>query len=145
MENDTKTTDITEDEDMTLREIIFSHKMALLLCLGLALTGCGRKWEQLWGQDTRPETRYIAMTPDQIEFGIGSLNPAQWADRRFRDARYLSVWACTDANVCTSIPEDRPDGDDMVVYVITEGSIISVYNVKSVYTAATKIRVQVVL
>jgi hypothetical protein len=111
----------------------------------MAFCGCGRKWEQLWGQDTRQEVKYIPLTPDAIEFPVGSLNPVQSADKRFKDARYLSVWGCTDANVCAEIPEDRPEGDALTVYVVTDGSILSVYNVKSTYPAVTKIRVKVVL
>lgn len=139
-------------QDHQPKPIHFKQKWAvLLICVGLLTTGCGRKWEQLWGQDTRPETRYIPLTPDVIDIAIGSVEPVQWADRRFRDARYLSVWACNDNNMCLSIPEDRPDGDAMTVYVvngyegIAGGCLLVVYNVHALYPAATKVRVQLVM
>jgi len=125
-------------------------KIMLLLVVCCTMCGCGRKWEQLWGQDTRPHNVYIPLTPDQIEITIGSLNPVQWADGRFKRARYMSVWACTADDACVAIPEDKPDGqDEIVVYVCTGGegfeSVISVYNVQTAYPNATKIRVEVVL
>lgn len=117
----------------------------LLLVALVLLTGCGRKWEQLWGQDTKPEIRYIPMSPDQIEVPVGALNPVQYASpTRIQNSRYLSVWACTSDNTCVSIPEDRPEGDEMTVYVVTEGYILSVYNVQTTYPTVTKLKIQTV-
>ena len=124
---------------------------SLFIVALLLLTGCGRSWERFWGQDTRPEIRYIPLTPDSIDIPIGTIEPVQWADRRFRDARYLSVWACNANNACLEIPEDRPAGDEMTVYVvngysgIADGCLLCVYNVRALYPSATKIRVQFVL
>jgi len=135
-----------QQDDDTLCELIFRWKgLAILLCAGMLLSGCGRQWEHFWGQDTRPETRYIPLTPDFIEIGIGSLNPVQWADRRFKDARYRSVWACNAQDVCAQMPilGQDPSGPDC--YVLLEGSLLSVYNVQQVYPLAVKIKVQVVL
>jgi hypothetical protein len=150
MKNETNQQDVKEDDDMTLMEIIFRNKMVLLLCFGLFLSGCGRKWERFWGQDTRQPIQYITLTPDMVEFPVGSLNPTEWADMRFKQAKFMSVWACMDNNECIAIPEDCPSVEnEMVVYVVKHSgsfeSIISIYNVKSVYPGVTKIRVQVVL
>lgn len=121
------------------------NRLSLLLILPLFLCACGRKWERFWGQDTRPETRYIPLVPGQIILPIGTLNPVQWADTRFRDAKYLGVWACTDTDICTSIPQDTDNGIAQAVYIVTERAVISVYNVKDVYPLATKIKIEFVL
>jgi len=124
----------------------FQPRLIFILLSGLAVAGCGRSWERFWGQDTRPETRYIPYTTnaDSVDIAIGPLNPTQWADRRFREARTLSVWACTATNECVSVPRDGTGSEEMAVYVLTEGSLISVYNVAAVYPWATKIKVQMV-
>lgn len=125
-------------------------KLIVLVVIASVLCGCGRKWEQLWGQDTKPEIKYIPMTPGVIDIAI-TQNPVQWADARFKNARYLSVWACNDSDMCIAIPEDRPDGDDFTVYVVNGyegmagGQLLVVYNVQALYPGATKIRVQYVL
>jgi hypothetical protein len=139
------------EDSETLLEILFKCQfMVLAVCASLMLCGCGRNWERFWGQDTKPEIKYIPMRPDFVEFGITSVSPAQWADKRFRDAKYLNVWACSDDNYCLAIPEDRPAGDSLLVYVIKGGDMaggcmLFVYNVKAIYPNATKIRVQFVL
>lgn len=135
-----------EDEDETLCEMIFKHKwMVLLLCAGMLTAGCGRKWEQFWGQDTRPEIRYIPMTPNQTEIPIGVMNPTVWPlSTAIRNAKWFDVWACTDTDQCIEIPEDRPEGDEMAVYVVTS-NYLEVYNVKAVYPTVTKLKVQWVI
>lgn len=132
-------------DEPTLLEIIFSNKTVLVLCAALALAGCGRQWEHLWGQDTKPETKYIPMNPGCVDFPIGSLNPVQWADRRFQDARFKSVWACTAADVCAQMPILGQDPSSPDCYVTSNGALISAYNVQLVYPAAVKIRVQIVM
>ena len=125
-------------------------RLLVLAAVCTMLCACGRKWERFWGQDTKPEIKYIPMTPGVIDIPI-TQNPVQWADKRFKDARYISVWACNDNDMCIEIPEDRPEGDAMTVYVvngyegIAGGCLLVVYNVDLLYPSATKIRVQYVL
>lgn len=135
-----------EDDDLTLCEMIYRHKwMVVILCFGVLLGGCGRKWEQFWGQDTRPEVRYIPMTANQVEIPIGVINPVTYPlTQAMRNSKWLDVWACTPTDTCVEIPEDRPEGDEMTVYVTT-GDFLQVYNSTVTYPSATKIRVQFVV
>lgn len=124
------------------------RKIMLLLLMCLAVTGCGRKWEQLWGQDTRPETRYIPLTPDVVKLALSS-DMVQWADKRFQTARYLEVNACDTSNFCVSVTED--DGDAMCFYTLGYGPgagspwLLTVYNAKRSYPWGTEIRVKLVM
>ena len=129
-------------------------KLVLMLVVGMSISGCGRKWEQLWGQDTRPETRYIPLTPDQFEMSIGSVNPFQWGDGRFRKARYLNVWACTSNNMCVGLPKEIDNNGDLIVdgfaaYVLDyNSSIITIWNLNLVRIggiAPSKVRFQLVM
>ena len=119
-------------------------KLLMLVAVCVMLCACGRKWEQLWGQDTKPETKYIPMTADTFDIGVGTLNPVEWMDRRIRDARWLSVWACADDNLCVAIPEAHDDLESIAVYTRQDRSYIAVYNVQTSYPGATKIRIQYV-
>lgn len=124
-------------------------KAALALLLALSLTGCGRQWEHFWGQDTKPETRYIPMTPDQFEMQIGPVQPFQWADTRFTRARYLNVWACLSTNVCVDLPKESDDQLAFAVYVLDYNTaIITIFNLDKIRiggVAPSKVRFQVVL
>ena len=124
-------------------------KAALALLLILSLAGCGRQWEHFWGQDTRPETRYIPLTPDQFERPLGPVYPFQWADARFTKARYLNVFACRSDNVCVDLPKESEDELDFAVWILDYGTaILTVYNAEKLRiggVAPSKIRFQVVL
>lgn len=124
-------------------------KILTIAVLAILLTGCGRKWEQLWGQDTRPETRYIPLTPDQFEMTIGPMEPFQWGDGRFKKARYLNVWACRSDNVCVALPHAADDEMSMVFYVLDYNlSIITITGLKTIRIGGvqpSKVRFQLVM
>jgi hypothetical protein len=123
-------------------------KTATFILLAMLLSGCGRQWEHLWGQDTRPETRYIPLTPDQFEMPLGPVYPFQWADSRFARARYISVFACRADDVCVDLPKESADGLDFAVWVLDYGTrILTVFNAEKLKiggAAPSKIRFQVV-
>lgn len=78
--------------------------VAALLAAAVLLTGCGRRWEQLWGQDTRREPRYIELVPYQLWDDVRGRNVVQLLDSRFLLARYLSVKVCDSDKVCVALP-----------------------------------------
>lgn len=120
-------------------------QVVLVGLLGLMMVGCGKKWEHFWGQDTEPEVEYIPMQPNLIEFGVRSVSPSQWADTRFRDARFLSVWACEVTDKCYQLPVFNDDPAKPDCYVVNRGYMIDVYNVNVTFPNVTKIRAQVVM
>lgn len=129
-------------------------KVALLLALVTLSTGCGRKWEQLWGQDTKPEKEWIPLVPNMMESEIIS-------DRffvrhsYFAKARYLTVYACDAVDVCLPLPQcteeplvkqatylvDKSTTDDEY----TMPGLISFFNLKTKLPWAIKVRIEYVL
>lgn len=72
------------------------------------LCGCGRRWEQFWGQDTRPEPRYVELKPNQRQVEVVGDLFYIMAGQEFSKARYISVWAVDAAGVGVPLPYYDP-------------------------------------
>lgn len=128
-------------------------KVGLLVLVALLLTGCGRKWEQLWGQDTKPEKVWMPMRPSAIEAEIRN-DKFFIRDSRIATATYISVWACDQVDVCLPLPQateepltgqatclvDRSHTDEWY----TMPGLISFFNLKTKLPWASKVRVDFV-
>ena len=125
--------------------------LIVLSLLWISITGgCGKKWEKLWGQVSKPEYIYVPLTPYMLDITNNS-DDIQWADTRFRDAVYLNFWACrTFDNLCIEIPicEDQEPYRCIQAYrggTIAGGSLVRIINAHSLIPEADVIRVEFVL
>lgn len=112
-----------------------------MLSLVLATTGCGRRWEQLWGQDTKPETRWRDLVPDQLWDDVRGRDVVQFLDTRLERARFLSVKVCDADSVCVALPAAG------VNYLVDHGVIpglLTVFNL-SALPSAERVVVEFVL
>lgn len=118
-------------------------RLTFLAC-ALALCGCGRSWERLWGQDTRREPKYIELRPGYLETEIrGDLFFVM--DRRIKYARWLSVWACDAAGVCLQLPYyDARSGKTALMLRDAEMSRATFINLNSALPEAATCRIEFV-
>lgn len=131
---------------MVSRELLV---LTLVVLLALALCGCGRRWEQLWGQDTRREPRYIELVPDQLWDDVRGRDVVQFLDTRLVRARYLSVKVCDTESVCLPLPQsfDGAPLSQHATYLLDKGLIpglLSVFNLSKL-PGAERVVVEFVL
>ena len=107
-------------------------KLAPSILILLLLTACGRKWEQLWGQDTKPEKEYIGLLPQTLNIAVIS-DCFFYLDTNITRARYVAVKACDEDNVCVPIPQaqDIPV-EKWPIYLVDRGT--DTYNVPGLLT-----------
>lgn len=98
------------------RRLRFLGCVALLLLAALALSGCGRRWEQFWGQDARRPIEYIPLRPNVLEVEVTGDLFFVMAGKELESARYVNVWVLDGADVAVPLPYyDKVSGKTAMV------------------------------
>lgn len=115
----------------------------VFICL-LGMCGCGRHWERFWGQDTKPEVRYIELRPSVDVFDVKGDHFVVIV-LGIDEARYLSVYAVDEDGARTPLPYTNEVQGVTATYYIGSDSL-EFYHVATALGAGFKhVEVQYVM